>query len=303
MNCLPCSRGVLPTWTAASIRRPPWHDWAGANSPPRRLRRWDVATDGEALVGCLFLRLDGDCGHARKACSRRALSRRGIERRLLAAVGDRSGAKWPARLAASNAHRTLREPCNLCAARTLSRRARRHDPGYDRPTASRCENRLIYGVMIRATTVIRAGHWSGVATDAVVLGFDERHRRRLAMKGRARSGVPALIFPKRRHSEMATAWFLRTAAWSRCAPRPNRCWSSPRGTRITWRVSPGISATATSPAAIEKDRILIRPDHVLAEMLDGLGAEFPRSRRRSTRKAAPMRGSMPGTAIPITSSP
>ena len=28
------------------------------------------------------------------------------------------------------------------------------------------------------------------------------------------------------------------------------------------------------PAAIEKDRILIRPDHVLAEMLAGLGAEI-----------------------------
>ena len=37
--------------------------------------------------------------------------------------------------------------------------------------------------MIRATSFIRAGRWSGVATDSVLLAYDDRHRRRFAMRG------------------------------------------------------------------------------------------------------------------------
>jgi len=37
--------------------------------------------------------------------------------------------------------------------------------------------------MLRATALKRTGDWSGVAADTVVLDFDGRHRRRLAMTG------------------------------------------------------------------------------------------------------------------------
>ena len=37
--------------------------------------------------------------------------------------------------------------------------------------------------MLRAETVIPAGGWSGEPVDSVVLDFDERHRRRVAMTG------------------------------------------------------------------------------------------------------------------------
>ena len=37
--------------------------------------------------------------------------------------------------------------------------------------------------MLRAETVIPAGAWSGEPVDSVVLDFDERHRRRVAMTG------------------------------------------------------------------------------------------------------------------------
>jgi len=37
--------------------------------------------------------------------------------------------------------------------------------------------------MLRANKVIAAGHWNGAPTDTVVLDFDERHRRRVAMTG------------------------------------------------------------------------------------------------------------------------
>ena len=37
--------------------------------------------------------------------------------------------------------------------------------------------------MLRASHVIAAGGWSGDPADSVVLDYDERHRRRVAMKG------------------------------------------------------------------------------------------------------------------------
>ena len=37
--------------------------------------------------------------------------------------------------------------------------------------------------MLRADKVIPAGHWSGAPADTVVLDFDERYRRRVAMTG------------------------------------------------------------------------------------------------------------------------
>ena len=45
--------------------------------------------------------------------------------------------------------------------------------------------------MIRATKVIPAEQWSHAATDIVVLTYDDRHRRRLAMKGKR--GVEFLL--------------------------------------------------------------------------------------------------------------
>jgi len=37
--------------------------------------------------------------------------------------------------------------------------------------------------MLRASTVIAAGGWSGEPADSIVLDYDERHRRRVTMKG------------------------------------------------------------------------------------------------------------------------
>ena len=38
-------------------------------------------------------------------------------------------------------------------------------------------------MMLRADKVIPAGHWSGAPADTVVLDFDARYRRRVAMTG------------------------------------------------------------------------------------------------------------------------
>jgi urease accessory protein len=127
--------------------------------------------------------------------------------------------------------------------------------------------------MIRASKVIRAGHWSGVATDAVVLGFDDRHRRRLAMKGEC--GLEFLL-------DLAEATALRHG--------DGLVLEDGRMVEVRAKAEPLLVVTARNPhhlarlawhlgnrhvpAAIEKDSILIRPDHVLAEMLAGLGAEI-----------------------------
>ena len=59
--------------------------------------------------------------------------------------------------------------------------------------------------------------------------------------------------------------------------------------RTIWRGSPGTSAIATPTCRSIGDRLRIRRDHVLEDMLRGLGAQRDaRSRRRSIRSAARM---------------
>ena len=59
-----------------------------------------------------------------------------------------------------------------------------------------------------------AGQWSHVATDTVVLDFDQRHRRRFAMPGEGGTSSCSTS-PRRSRSATATAWCSRTAASSR----------------------------------------------------------------------------------------
>jgi urease accessory protein len=126
--------------------------------------------------------------------------------------------------------------------------------------------------MIRASKVIHAGHWSGVAADIVVLPFDDRHRRRLAMKGER--GVEFLL-------DLPEAMALRHG--------DGLALDDGRMVEVRAKSEPLLVVTANDAhhlarlawhlgnrhvaAAIEGGRILIRPDHVLAEMLAGLGAE------------------------------
>jgi len=127
--------------------------------------------------------------------------------------------------------------------------------------------------MIRATSVIRAGRWGGAASDHVVLGYDDRHRRRLAMQGER--GLTFLL-------DLAEATVLHQGDGLvlndgrmievRAKPEPLlvvRASDPHRLARLAWHLG-----NRHVPAAIEPDRILIRPDHVIAEMLAGLGAEI-----------------------------
>jgi len=126
--------------------------------------------------------------------------------------------------------------------------------------------------MIRASKVILSGHWSGVATDAVVLAYDDRHRRRQAMQGD--HGLEFLLdLPEAaalRHGDGLVLDDGRMVE-VRAKPEPLLVVTAkdPQHlARLAWHLG-----NRHVPAAIEAGRILIRPDHVLAEMLSGLGAD------------------------------
>lgn len=126
--------------------------------------------------------------------------------------------------------------------------------------------------MIRATKVIRAGHWSHVASDVVILGYDDRHRRRLAMKGER--GVEFLLdLPEATALRNGDGLVLEDGRMIEVRAKPEpllavTAMNEHHLARLAWHLG-----NRHVPAAIDPGRILIRPDHVLAEMLGGLGAD------------------------------
>jgi urease accessory protein len=126
--------------------------------------------------------------------------------------------------------------------------------------------------MIRAVEVKAAGSWSGPAADHVVLDFDARHRRRIAMTGTG--GLCFLLdLPKAIALRQGDGLVLddgRIVA-VQAAPEPLlevRTADPHHLLRLAWHLG-----NRHLPAQIEAERILIRPDHVIADMLRGLGAE------------------------------
>jgi urease accessory protein len=126
--------------------------------------------------------------------------------------------------------------------------------------------------MIRATKVIRAGHWSGVATDAVLLAHEERYRRRLAMKGEG--GLEFLLdLPEATRLHHGDGLVLEDGRMVEVHAKPEPLYEvtgrDPHHlARLAWHLG-----NRHVPVAIEPGRIYLRPDHVLAGMLGGLGAE------------------------------
>lgn len=126
--------------------------------------------------------------------------------------------------------------------------------------------------MIRATDVKGQYHWSEAAADTVVLDFDDRHRRRMAMTGTrgleflldlenavALRGGDALVLEDGRLVEVVAA------------PEPL---IEIRGTdpghlvRLAWHLG-----NRHLPTQIMAKGLRIRSDHVIEEMVKGLGAK------------------------------
>ena len=126
--------------------------------------------------------------------------------------------------------------------------------------------------MIRAEKVLSAGNWSHISSDTVVLDFDLRHRRRIAMKGE--KGIEFLL-------DLAETMALRDGDGIvledgriievRAAKEPLAevtAADPAQLVRIAWHLG-----NRHLPAALSDNRLFIRRDHVIEEMLENLGAK------------------------------
>jgi urease accessory protein len=125
--------------------------------------------------------------------------------------------------------------------------------------------------MIRATRVEAQYHWTAAPADTVVLDFDDRHRRRMAMTGTrglaflldlenavALRGGDALVLDDGRLIEVVAA------------PEPLaeiRCNDPHHLIRIAWHLG-----NRHLPTQIMAKGLRIRRDHVIEAMVKGLGA-------------------------------
>jgi urease accessory protein len=113
---------------------------------------------------------------------------------------------------------------------------------------------------------------SGTPLDRVVLDHDERHRRRLRLTGERGLAflldLPAAV--RLRHGQGLA---LEGGGWIAVVARPEPLLeiraSQPLDLlRLAWHLG-----NRHLPVQVEAGRLLIRPDHVIAEMVRGLGGD------------------------------
>src|SRR5439155_16574035 len=130
--------------------------------------------------------------------------------------------------------------------------------------------------MRRAITVHTRGHWpEDAAVDSVTLAYLDRHRRRIRLV--ADSGTPFLLdLPRAQHLtegdglELDNGGYIRVLA----APEPviEIAADSPTDLlRIAWHIG-----NRHLPLQAVEDRLRIRADHVIAQMVEGLGGHITR---------------------------
>ena len=146
--------------------------------------------------------------------------------------------------------------------------------------------------MLRADHIARAGHWPAArARGTVTLAYDDRHRRRLRLSSDA--GEPFLLdLPQAAVLGEGDGIALSDGSWLAVKAAPERLIevTAPDPAlllRLGWHLG-----NRHLPTQIEASRILIRDDHVIAAMLEGLGArlrriEAPFTPERGAYAAAP----------------
>ena len=127
--------------------------------------------------------------------------------------------------------------------------------------------------MLRATRILPAGTAPGTAADRVVLDYDQRHRRRMAMT--CEGGLEFLLdlagAVALRDGDLLVLDDGRTVAVS-AAPEPLveiRAGSAADLLRVAWHLG-----NRHLPTQLDGDRICIRRDHVIEEMIAGLGGRL-----------------------------
>ncbi|MBR0670990.1 urease accessory protein UreE [Roseomonas soli] len=128
--------------------------------------------------------------------------------------------------------------------------------------------------MPRATEVKRAGTWPDAeARDTVLVDFDDRYRRRRLYTGEAGLAFlldlpEATVLRDGDGLALPGGGFVRVKA----APEPLveiTASSREHLARLAWHLG-----NRHLPTQIEGDRLLIRDDHVIVAMLEGLGASL-----------------------------
>jgi urease accessory protein len=128
--------------------------------------------------------------------------------------------------------------------------------------------------MIRATTVVSAAEMEKIsAIDSVTLDFDDRYRRRIALQ--ADGGLTFLLdLPAAQPIRHGEGLRLEDGSVIRVLGRPERlvAVAAPDAltlARLAWHLG-----NRHLPAQFEQGRVLIRDDHVIVDMLRGLGAQI-----------------------------
>ena len=125
---------------------------------------------------------------------------------------------------------------------------------------------------MRATSIKAAATWSGEPADRVVLDYDDRHRRRVSMRGK--KGIPFLLdLPHAAGLHGGDALVLEDGRLIEviAAAEPLleiRCADLLQSVRLAWHLGNRHVATQMLGSSLR-----IRRDHVIAEMAIKLGAE------------------------------
>jgi urease accessory protein len=130
--------------------------------------------------------------------------------------------------------------------------------------------------MLRAERIERTGHWPRErARGTVTLAFDDRHRRRLRLTSDA--GEPFLLDLSRAAVlEDGDGLALSDGTWLavKAAPEALLEITAPEPSllaRLAWHLG-----NRHLPAQIDAQRIRIRDDHVIADMIERLGGRVQR---------------------------
>jgi urease accessory protein len=125
--------------------------------------------------------------------------------------------------------------------------------------------------MLRAVAFEKAGARHGLIDDEVLLDFDQRHRRRIAMTGLR--GIEFLLdLPRAERLRNGDALLLEDGRRVRvkAAPEPLARITAPEPgalVRIAWHLG-----NRHLPVMLATDHLFIRRDHVIEDMVRGLGA-------------------------------
>ena len=152
--------------------------------------------------------------------------------------------------------------------------------------------------MLRATQIAPAGQWRGSPADVVRLDYDRRTRRRLTLVGQ---GGLNFLLDLARAPVLATGdgLMLEDGRIIAVEAAPERlleiaCGDARALSRVAWHLG-----NRHLPCEIGVGTLLIREDHVIAAMVQGLGAAVRELERPFNPEAGAYAGSAgAGAAVP-----